>query len=67
MEVRGPLHTTRSAKDGEPTDLVEEKLLQWQQARIQRQLEGEYQSQVFRLNELVCFSNAFITTCLNFL
>lgn len=47
------MQSTRSPKDGEPTDILEEKLLQWQQARIQRQIKGEYQSQIFRLNELV--------------
>ncbi|KAG8815326.1 hypothetical protein FRC17_000744 [Serendipita sp. 399] len=53
IELRGPLQSTRSPKDGEPKDAYAGKLFQWQQYRIQRRLEGEYQSQVFRLSELV--------------
>lgn len=53
IEVRGPLQSTRSPKDGEPEDLFAERLLEWQKNRIQRQMKGEYRSQVYRLNELI--------------
>ncbi|KAG8853694.1 hypothetical protein FRB91_004527 [Serendipita sp. 411] len=53
IEVRGPLQSTRSPRDREPNDVYAEKLFQWQQTRLQKRLDGEYQSQVFRLSELV--------------
>ncbi|PVG00819.1 hypothetical protein CPB86DRAFT_728922, partial [Serendipita vermifera] len=53
IQLKGPMNSTNTLKDGEPQDLLAQKLFEWQQARLQRQLKGEYQSQASRLNEVV--------------
>lgn len=53
IELKGPLQPTKTPKDGEPPDLFDHKLFEWQRSRLERQLKGQYESKLFRLNELV--------------
>jgi hypothetical protein len=59
IELKGPLQSTKTPKDGEPSDLFDRKLFEWQKSRLERQIKGEYESKVFRLNELVRLIDTF--------
>ncbi|KAG8995249.1 hypothetical protein FRB94_009324 [Tulasnella sp. JGI-2019a] len=46
-----PLHNSSAPRDGEPSNV--EELRKWQEARLERRLRGEYESQVRKLVEVV--------------
>jgi outer membrane protein insertion porin family len=47
-----PLHNTSAPRDGEPDDV--KKLLEWQQKRMARKLQGQQESLGLHLSQLVC-------------
>nr|GAT53484.1 predicted protein [Mycena chlorophos] len=49
--LRPPLQPSPSPRDFEPEDI--EKLRQWQEARLQKQLKGQYQSNMIRLLDVI--------------
>ncbi|GJJ11440.1 hypothetical protein Clacol_005673 [Clathrus columnatus] len=50
--LKPPLANTSAPRDLEPTT-SEQLLLKWQEERLQRRLQNDYESQMFRLSELV--------------
>jgi outer membrane protein insertion porin family len=64
--IRPPLHNLSSPRDKEPKEL--DKLLKWQQDRMEKKLRGEYESAVVHLSQVVsqsllCFSTRTPTLC----
>lgn len=49
--LRPPLHSSAAPRDKEPDE--PDKLLKWQQERIDRKLRGQYESAVLHLSEVV--------------
>lgn len=48
-----PLTNSYSPREGEPVNLEAERILKWQQERIQRKLQDDYHSSVKILADLV--------------
>ena len=53
-EVRPPLHNSSAPRDKEPVGV--DKLMKWQEERMERRLRGEYESAVLHLSEVVSTS-----------
>lgn len=52
--LRPPFATSRNEREEEPAaDAPTEKIMKWQQERIQRKLHGDYQSSMQILTDLV--------------
>ncbi|KAF5318566.1 hypothetical protein D9619_010794 [Psilocybe cf. subviscida] len=49
--LRRPLHNSSSPRDKEPKEL--DKLVKWQQERMERRLRGEYESAIMHLSEVI--------------
>lgn len=49
--LKPPLQNSASPKDGEPEDI--NKILKWQEERIEKKLRGEHESAVLHLSEVV--------------
>jgi len=49
--LRPPLHNSSAPRDKEPTET--DKILKWQQERLERKLRGEYESAVLHLSEVI--------------
>ncbi len=50
-EIRPPLHNSSAPRDKEPVGV--DKLMKWQEERMERRLRGEYESAVLHLSEVV--------------
>jgi outer membrane protein insertion porin family len=61
--LRRPLHNSSSPRDKEPKEL--DKLVKWQQERMQRRLRGEYESAIMHLSEVVSVSYYELVSLLN--
>jgi outer membrane protein insertion porin family len=51
--LQSPLHNTAQPRDKEPDEV--QRILEWQQKRIERRLRGDYESAVVHLSQLVCY------------
>ena len=49
-----PFANSRSPKEGEPVDATTERIIKWQQERMQRKLQDEHRSAVKILTDLAC-------------